>query len=83
MACSHCMGPGPELGMGVGTMGYYISCRTVHTAPGPGMEPDPLSPIVPVPFPVPVAYPFPSSVNMPLERQLRLYLLTVMATVNK
>ena len=30
----------------------------VHTAPGPGMGPDPLSPIMPVQFPVPVPFPF-------------------------
>ena len=30
MAHSHCTEPGP------GTMGYYILCCTVHTAPGPG-----------------------------------------------
>ena len=33
---------------GLGTMGYYILCRTVHIAPGPGMWPDPLSPFVSV-----------------------------------
>ena len=53
MARSHCtgleLGAGP--GMGMGTMGYYILCRTVHTALGLGLGPDPLSPIVPVPFP--------------------------------
>ena len=62
MACSHCTetGTGPGQGPGMGTMGYYILCRTVHTAQGQGQEPDLLSPIVlllvpvPVPFPVPV-----------------------------
>ena len=34
LACSHCT----ELGMGpgMGTMGYYILCCTVHTVVGPG-----------------------------------------------
>ena len=48
--------------MGLETMGDYILCRTVHTAPGSGMGLDLLSPIVPVLFPVP----FPCSVNVPL-----------------
>ena len=30
MARSHCTRPGP--GQGLGAMGYYIICRTVHTA---------------------------------------------------
>ena len=51
--------PGPGSGMGPETMGYYVLCRIVHTAPGRGTEPDPLSPIVPVRFPVPVPFPFP------------------------
>ena len=68
MASSHHRGPGPEVGLetGQGTMGYYILCRTVHTASGPGMGPDQLSPIVPVLFPVPVPVLFPCSVNVPL-----------------
>ena len=28
-----------------------LSCRTVQTAPGPGMKPDPLSSLVLAPFP--------------------------------
>ena len=61
MAHSRYTGPGP--GTGIGTMGYYILCRTVHTAPEPGTGPDPLSPIVPVTFPVPVPFPFSCSVK--------------------
>ena len=63
MARSHCTGSGVGPGMGLGTKGYYILCRTVHTAPGPGMEPDPLFPIVTVSYPVPL--PFPCSVDVP------------------
>ena len=58
MARLHCTRAGP------GTMGYYILCRTVHTAPGRGIGPDPLSSIVPVQLPVPV--PFARSVNVSL-----------------
>ena len=54
IARSHCTG--------AGTMGYCILCRTVHTAKGPGIGPDPLSPIVPVPVPVPI--PFSCNVNV-------------------
>ena len=50
MARSHCTGLGAGLGIGLGTMGYHILCRTVHTAQGPGMGPNPLSRIVSVPF---------------------------------
>ena len=64
---SHCTEPGP--GMGPGTMGYYILCCTVHTAMRQGQEPDPLFPIVLVPFPVQVLVP--CSVNKPLEGWLR------------
>ena len=68
MAGSHCTGQGQGAGPGtrLGTMGYYILCRTVHTALGPETGPDPLSPIVSVPFPVP-AVPFPCSVNVLLD----------------
>ena len=67
MVRSHYTGSGPGVGSGtgVGTMVYYNLCRTVHTAPGPGMGADPLSPIVSVQFPVPVLFPFPCSVNVP------------------
>ena len=41
MAHSHCTGAGAGVGTGPGTMGYYMLCRTVHTAPGPGTGPDP------------------------------------------
>ena len=52
MARSHCTGPGPGVGPGTGpgTLGYYILCQTVHTAPGPGKGPDPLFCIVSVPL---------------------------------
>ena len=68
MARSHCTGPKPWVGLEteLGTMGYFILYRTVHSAKGPGMGPDPLSPIVPVPFLVPVPVPFPCNVNVPL-----------------
>ena len=46
-------------------MGSNILYRTVHTAPRPGMGPDPLSPIVLVPFPIPIPVPVPCSVNAP------------------
>ena len=65
MACSHCTGPGVGMETGLGTMGYYILCRTVHAAPGPGIGPDLLSPIVLVPFTVPVPVPFPCNVSVP------------------
>ena len=67
MARSRCMGPRAGTGTRQGTMNYYIFCRTLHTAPGPGTAPDQLSPIVPVPLPVPVPFLFPflRSVNMP------------------
>ena len=48
-----------------GSMGYYTLCRTVPTVLGPGTGPDPLSPIVSVPFPVSAQLPSPCSVNMP------------------
>ena len=67
MARSHCTGPRPEAGPGMGleAMGYYIICITVHTALGLKMGLDPLSPIVPVLFPVPVPFSFLCSVNVP------------------
>ena len=65
MARPHYTGLGVGPGIGPGTMGYYILCRTVHTAPGPGMVPHPLSPIMPVQFHVPVPVSFPCSVNKP------------------
>ena len=67
MAYSHCTGQGPEQqqGPGMGLMGSNILYRNVHTGPGQGQEPEPLSPIVPVPFPVLVPLPLPCSVNDP------------------
>ena len=38
--------------------------RTVHTTPGPGVGPDPLSPILPFPFPVPVSFPYTVNVTL-------------------
>ena len=37
MARSDCMELGRGPGPGMGRMGYYILCCTVHTAAGPGM----------------------------------------------
>ena len=63
MASSHCTGPGVGTGPGM-ALGYYILCRTFHTAPGLGTGPDPLSPAVLLPFPVPVLFPLPCIVNV-------------------
>ena len=56
---------GPGLGMGTGTMGYYILCGTVHTALRQGQEFGPLSPIVLVLVSFPFSVPLPCSVNKP------------------
>ena len=65
MARSHCTEPEP--GNGKGNNGFLYYMFTVHTALRQGQEPDPLSPIVLVPFPVPVPVPVPvpCSVNKP------------------
>ena len=51
MVRSHCTAPG--MGVGLGIMGYYVLCRTVHTAPRVGTGADQLSPTVLAPFTVP------------------------------
>ena len=61
MARSQCTGPGLE------TMGYHVLCRTVHTAQGPEMGPDPI-----VSYCVsPVPYTCPIPVSVQCERAIR------------
>ena len=69
MAYSCCIGQGQVQGTGLGLMGPNILYRNVHTGPRQGQEPNPFSPIVPVPFPVPapVPVPVPRRVNKPLD----------------
>ena len=54
LARSHCLGPGPGVGLGteLETIGSCILCRAVHTAPEPRMGPATLSHTAPFPFPV-------------------------------
>ena len=45
---AHLHGTGSGTGNGTGNIGYATLCRTVHTTPGLGTGPDPLSPIMQV-----------------------------------
>ena len=62
----HGTGTGTGTGDGTRINGFLYIMFTVHTALRQGQEPDPLSPIVLVPFPVPVPVLVPCSVNKPL-----------------
>ena len=62
----HGTGTGSGTGNGTRINGFLYIMFTVHNALRQRQGPDPLSPIVLVPFPVPVTVPVPCSVNKPL-----------------
>ena len=65
MAYSHSTGPGRDSYRGQDSVPIYYA-GNVHTGPNQFQEPDPMSPIVLVPFRVPVQVPFLCNVNKPL-----------------
>ena len=64
MAYSHCTGQGPGQIQGMGLMGPNILNRNVHTGPGQGQEPDPLS--IHCASPVPCTCPGPVQCECPI-----------------